>query len=114
MTRQDFFETLRLSYDSSGLLGSLWHEGLLDINHIVLSQTKPAVRHQDLVIVPNSSRPDVQVHIARQHINIFSHAIIDLTGCITESVLISFYIFLNVYSSIYHVLEIIQKSFLGH
>ena len=40
--------------------------------------------------VPDSSRPNVQVHITRQHVNTFSHAVVNFTACVTESVLISF------------------------
>ena len=55
--------------------------------------------NENFAVVPDSSRPDVKVHTARQHINIFSHAIIYLTGCVTENVLITFDVFPNVYPS---------------
>ena len=45
-----------------------------------------------------------------QHINIFPHAVVNFTQCITKSVLVTLDIFLNVYSAIYNILEIILKS----
>ena len=83
------------------------------VNLIVFSQTKFLIGYENFVIVPDSSRPNFQVHIARQHVNIFSHAIINFTRCVAECVLVSFDIFLNVYSVICDVLKIIQKSLLS-
>ena len=80
---------------------------------IIFSQTKFSIGYKNFVIIPDSSGFNFQVRIARQRVNIFSHAIINLTGCVTESVLISFDIFPNVYPVIYDILEIIRKSFLG-
>ena len=71
-----------------------------------------SIGYKNFVTIPDSSRPDVKVHIARQHINIFFHAVTSLTGCITESVLVMFDVFPNVNSAIYDILENIQKSFL--
>ena len=76
-------------------------------------QTKHTIRYENFVVVFHSSGLNVKVHITRKHINIFSNTAINLTSCITESFLISFNVFLNVYSPIYNVLEIIQNSFLG-
>ena len=61
----------------------------------------------------NGSRPDFQVHITRKHINTFSNAVINVTWCVTESFLIKFDVFPNVYSVVYNVLKVIQKRFLG-
>ena len=55
----------------------------------------------------------LKVHITRKHINTFSHAIIDLTQCVIESFFIPSDVFLNVYSAIDNIFEIIQKSFLS-
>ena len=60
-----------------------------------------------MVVVPDSTWLSFQVHIARKHINILSHAVIDLTRCVTESVLISLDIFPDVHSSIHNILKII-------
>ena len=80
------------------------------INFFIFLQTKFSIGYENFIVVFNSSRPDVQIHVTRQHLNILSHAIVDLTRCVTKSVLISFDIFLNIYSAIYDVLKIIQKS----
>ena len=52
-----------------------------------------------------------EVHITRQHVNIFSNVIINLTRCVTKSFLV-----LNVCSNVYFpvndILKIIQESFL--
>ena len=40
----------------------------------------------------------------------FTHTVINLTRCVTKSVLISFDIFSNVYPSIHNVFKIIQKA----
>ena len=80
------------------------------INFLIFSQTKFFIRYENFVIVPNGSRPDFQAHIARQCINIFSNAVVSFTRCVTRSVLVTLDIFLNVYSAIYDILEIIQKS----
>ena len=45
-----------------------------------------------------------------KHEKIFPNAVIDLTRCVTESLLVSFDIFLDVYLSIHNVFKIIQKS----
>ena len=50
------------------------------------------------------------VPVLRQHVKTFPYAVIDLTQCVTKGVLIMFYVFLNIYSAIYNVLKIIQKS----
>ena len=40
----------------------------------------------------------------------FADTVIDLTRCVIERVLITFYVFLNIYSSIHNVFKIIQKK----
>ena len=49
-------------------------------------------------------------HITGNHIDTFPNTVIDLTQCITESVLISFDVFPNVYPSIHNVFKIIRES----
>ena len=48
-----------------------------------------------LLLYPTVPRPDFQVHITRQHINILSHAIINFARCVAKSVLVMLDIFLN-------------------
>ena len=66
------------------------------------------IRNENFVVVPYSPGPNFQIHIAGQHVNIFSNAIIDFTRCKTKSVLVTLDIFLNVYSAIYNVFKYIQ------
>ena len=80
------------------------------VNLIIFSQTKFFIRNENFIIAPNSSRPNVQVHITRQHINILFHTAVNFTRCVTNSVLVMLDIFPNVYSMIYNVFKIIQKS----
>ena len=42
--------------------------------------------------------------------NVFPDTVIDLTRCVTKSLLVMFYVFLNIYPAIYNILKIIQKS----
>ena len=77
------------------------------VNLFVFPQAKFTIRYENFIVVPDSSGPNFQVHIARQHVSIFSHAIINFARCVTESVLVSFDIFPNAYSAIHDVLEII-------
>ena len=69
-------------------------------------QTKFPIKYENIVVVPGSSNSDVQVHITRQHVYIFSH-----TGCVTASVFILFDIFPNVYPPVNDILEIINEAF---
>ena len=58
---------------------------------------------------PSAYRVNFQVHITRQHVNIFSNAIIDFTRCVTESVSVMLDIFLNIYSAIYDIQNYSEK-----
>ena len=68
------------------------------IDHIVPSQTKHTIGYKDFIVTPSSSQPNIQVRVARQHVNTSSHAVVDLAQCVTESILIVFDVFLNIYS----------------
>ena len=68
---------------------------LQNINLIIFLKTKFSIRYDNFIIVPSSSRPNARVHIGRHHVNIFSHALTNLTRSVTMSVLISFDIFLT-------------------
>ena len=81
-----------------------------ELTFFIFPKTKFTIRYKNFIIIPDSTCFNFQIHITRQHVNIFSDAIIDLTRCITKSVLISFDIVLNIYSAIYNVLKIIKKG----
>ena len=84
--------------------------GVIKLTFFVFPQTKVMIGNENFIIVPDSACLNFQVHIARNHINIFPYTVIDLTRCTTESVLISFDIFPYVHTLIYYVLKIILKS----
>ena len=86
---------------------------LKSINLRIFSQTKRTIGDENFVVVSHSSRPNVWVHVAPQHVNIFSNAVIKLARCLTKRFLVMLNVFLNIYSSINDILEIIQKSLLG-
>ena len=73
-----------------------------NINNIVKSpvrkrikaaQTKVTIGNENFIIVPNITCLNFQVHVTREHIDASSHTVINLTKCVTESVLIALDIF---------------------
>ena len=80
------------------------------INLIIFPQTKVTIRNKNFIIVPDGTCLNFQVHITRKHINILSHAVVDFTRCVTESVLIMLNIFPNVHSAIHNVSKLFKKA----
>ena len=80
------------------------------IDLIIFPQTKVTTRNENFIVIPDSICLNFQVHITREHKDVLSHAVIDLTQCVTKGVLIMLDIFPNVHSVVHNVFKIIQKS----
>ena len=97
-----------------GMVGVLWLivSGAEVLTTLFLLRPNPLSDTKVLLLYP--SVPDLIFRfMSQQHVNGFAHTVIGLTQCITESVLIMFDVFLNVYSAIHDVPETIHKIFLG-
>ena len=80
------------------------------INLIIFPQTKVTIGNENFIIIPDSSRPNFQVYITREHIDVLSHTVVDLTRCVLKSVLITLDIFPNVHCAVHKFSKLFQKA----